>query len=85
MRMAEHPVVLCLQDTTELDFNGQNMDGLGRLSYEAQRGMYVHPTYVVTPQRLPLDVDVGATARSVGDLRTTCCARNTTAACRRAA
>ena len=54
MRMAEHPVVLCLQDTTELDFNGQDMDGLGRLSYEAQRGMYVHPTYVVTPQRLPL-------------------------------
>jgi hypothetical protein len=23
-RMAEHPVVLCLQDTTELDFNGQH-------------------------------------------------------------
>ena len=55
-RMAEHPVVLCLQDTTELDFNGQDMDGLGRLSYEAQRGMYVHPTYVVTPQRLPLGI-----------------------------
>ena len=55
-RMAEHPVVLCLQDTTELDFNGQDMDGLGRLSYEAQRGMYLHPTYVVTPQRLPLGI-----------------------------
>ncbi len=36
--MVEHAVVLCLQDTTELDFNGQDMDGLGRLSYEAQRG-----------------------------------------------
>ena len=55
-RMAEHRVVLCLQDTTELDFNGQDMDGLGRLSYEAQRGMYLHPTYVVTPQRLPLGI-----------------------------
>lgn len=55
-RMAEHPVVLCLQDTTELDFNGQDIDGLGRLSYEAQRGMYAHPTYVVTPQRLPLGI-----------------------------
>ncbi len=54
MRMAAHPVVLCLQDTTELDFNGQDMEGLGPLSYAAQRGMYVHPTYVVTPQRLPL-------------------------------
>ena len=55
-RMAEHPVVLCLQDTTELDFNGQDIDGLGSLSYEAQRGMYVHPTYAVTPQRLPLGI-----------------------------
>ena len=55
-RMAEHPVVLSLQDTTELDFNGQDIAGLGRLSYEAQRGMYAHPTYVVTPQRLPLGI-----------------------------
>lgn len=55
-RMREHPVVLCLQDTTELDFNGQDIEGLGPLSYEAQRGMYLHPTYVVTPQREPLGV-----------------------------
>lgn len=55
-RMAEHPVVLCLQDTTELDFNGQNIVGLGRLSYDAQRGMYLHPTYAVTPDREPLGV-----------------------------
>lgn len=55
-RMRAHPVVLCLQDTTELDFNGQDIGGLGPLSYEAQRGMYVHPTYVVTPQREPLGV-----------------------------
>lgn len=32
-RRAAHPVVLMLQDTTELDFNGQNIAGLGRLSY----------------------------------------------------
>ncbi len=49
-RMSEYPVVLCLQDTTELDFNGQGIVGLGRLSYEAQRGMYLHPTYAVTPK-----------------------------------
>lgn len=55
-RMRQHPVVLCLQDTTELDFNGQKIDGLGPLSYEAQRGMYLHPTYVVTPEREPLGV-----------------------------
>ena len=40
-RMRQHPVVLCLQDSTELDFNGQGIDGLGPLSYEAQRGMYL--------------------------------------------
>jgi hypothetical protein len=53
-RMAQHPVVLCLQDTTELDFRGQTSEGLGPLSYEAQRGLYLHPTYAVTPEREPL-------------------------------
>ncbi|ABM40013.1 conserved hypothetical protein (plasmid) [Polaromonas naphthalenivorans CJ2] len=43
--MREHAGVLCLQDTTELDYND-----------EAQRGLYLHPTYVVTPQREPLGV-----------------------------
>lgn len=55
-RMQAESVVLCLQDTTELDFNGQGAIGLGPLSYEAQRGMYLHPTYAVTPQREPLGV-----------------------------
>jgi len=55
-RMRQHPVVLCLQDTTELDFNGQDIEGLGPLSFEAQRGMYLHPTYAVTPDREPLGV-----------------------------
>lgn len=43
-RMAAHRTVLCIQDTTELDFNGQTITGLGPLSFEAQRGMYLHPT-----------------------------------------
>lgn len=64
IRMAAQPVVLCLQDTTELDFNGQRARGLGPLSYEAQRGMYLHPTYGVTPEREPLGiVDVWMWAR----------------------
>ena len=54
--MSAYPVVLCLQDTTELDFNGQDAAGLGPLNYEARRGMYVHPTYAVTPEREPLGV-----------------------------
>ncbi len=69
-RMAPHPVVLCLQDTTELDFNGQVIAGLGPLSYEPQRGMYLHPTFAVTPAREPLGgagyLDVGARAEGPG-------------------
>ena len=43
-RMAGQPVVLCIQDTTELDFTTPpGIAGLGRLSYEAQHGLYVHP------------------------------------------
>lgn len=55
-RMRACEVVLCIQDTTELDFNGQAISGLGPLSYEAQRGLYLHPTYAVTPSREPLGV-----------------------------
>lgn len=67
-RMSAHPVVLCLQDTTELDFNGQQIEGLGPLNYEARRGMYLHPTYVVTPQREPLGVtDAWMWARESSD------------------
>ena len=65
-RMAEHQVVLCIQDTTELDFNGQQASGLGPLSYEAQRGMYVHPTYAISTSREPLGVlDVWMWARKL--------------------
>ncbi len=53
-RMSAQPMALCLQDTTTLDFNGQDIDGLGPLQYEAQRGLLLHPTYVVTPSREPL-------------------------------
>lgn len=55
-RMAAEAVVLCIQDTTELNFNGRQTQGLGRLSYDAQRGMYAHMTYAVTPHRVPLGV-----------------------------
>ncbi len=59
-------VVLCLQDTTELDFNGHSIAGLGPLSYEAQRGMYLHATYAVTSEREPLGVlDAWMWAREV--------------------
>lgn len=56
-RMAEQAVVLCVQDTTELDYTRQSQtQGLGPLTYEAQRGLYLHPTLAVTPERLCLGV-----------------------------
>lgn len=56
-RMQAESVVLCIQDTTELDFSSQkHIEGLGPLSYAAQHGMYLHPTLAVTPERLPLGV-----------------------------
>ena len=56
IRQQASPIVLCVQDTTELAFNGQETDGLGRLSYDRQRGMYLHPTLCITPDRLPLGI-----------------------------
>jgi len=56
-RLRGQPVALCLQDTTELDFTSQpGIAGLGRLSYEAQHGLYLHPTLVVTPEGVALGV-----------------------------
>ena len=52
-RMSAQPVALCIQDTSSLDFNGQDIDGLGPLQYEAQRGMFLHPTYVHAQSRAP--------------------------------
>lgn len=51
IRQSKCPVILCLQDTTELNFNGQDIEGMGRLSYDVQKGMYLHPTLCVTPDR----------------------------------
>ena len=38
IRQSESAFILCLQDTTELNFNGQQIEGMGRLSYDAQEG-----------------------------------------------
>lgn len=57
IRVQASPVVLCIQDTTELDFSSQpGIAGLGRLNYDARQGMYVHPTLVITPEGAALGV-----------------------------
>ena len=54
-RMAAHPRVLCIQDTSEIDYTGKpSMQGLGPLNLETRQGLYLHPTLAVTPERLCL-------------------------------
>jgi hypothetical protein len=54
-RVAGQPVVLAVQDTTELDFSGHPATGgLGPIRRPWQRGLLVHTTLAVTPAGLPL-------------------------------
>ena len=56
-RVQAFPVVLCVQDTTELDFTGKpQIQGLGPLSQKSALGLYIHPTLAITPERLCLGV-----------------------------
>jgi len=58
-RMKEQPVVLILQDTTELDFSAHPPKDAGCLNREDRLGFYDHTHLAVTPERLCLGV-VGA-------------------------
>ena len=54
-RLRAYPRVLCLEDTSELDYTTQpGIEGLGPLNHETRLGLYLHPTLAVTPDRLPL-------------------------------
>src|SRR4051794_30387086 len=57
-RIAEHPVVLLPQDTTELDFTRPKevVDGAGPLNWVERTGFLQHAQLAVTPERLPLGV-----------------------------
>ena len=70
-RLRAHPRVLCIQDTTELDYTKKKgvIGGLGVLNLESRWGMYLHPTLVVTPERVPLGLlDVHRFTREPGSL-----------------
>jgi hypothetical protein len=69
-RIVEHDTVLCVQDTTELDYTGkEDIEGLGPLNYETRRGLYLHPTLAVTPERVCLGVlDAWMWTREPGSL-----------------
>jgi hypothetical protein len=72
-RMQEQPVVLIVQDTTELDFSQHPPDDAGCLNKEDRFGLYDHTHLAVTPEGLCLGV-VGAepfdrTPESLGKTR----------------
>jgi len=71
-RIAMHPVVLMLQDTTEADVTRpkERMKGAGPMRDELQWGFYVHPLLAVTPERIPLGVvDADVWARDLEEFR----------------
>ena len=56
-RLAPVPLVLAVQDTTELDWTAHPATtGLGPLGHSAHRGLLVHTTLAFTPERVPLGV-----------------------------
>ena len=55
-RIAAEPVVLIVQDTTELDFSRHPPDDAGCLNKAARFGLYDHTHLAVTPGGLPLGV-----------------------------
>ncbi len=56
-RMSHESVVLAAQDTTQLDYTHHPAtEGLGTLHNKNQRGMLMHTTFAVTPERVPLGI-----------------------------
>ena len=55
-RMKEHPVVLIVQDTTELDYTEHPTKDARCLNSEERFGLYQHVQLALTPQRLPLGI-----------------------------
>jgi hypothetical protein len=54
-RLKEHPVVLAVQDTTQIDFTSHpRTTGLGILSDPEHQGLFYHPTLLVSPEKTPL-------------------------------
>jgi len=55
-RMKEYPVVLLPNDTSELDYNSKDaIEGRERIT-NTKKGLWLHPTIAVTPDRLMLGI-----------------------------
>lgn len=56
-RISEHEMIFAMQDTTELDYAGQEQkNGRGPTNHESHRGLYVHPLLALTQTGLCLGV-----------------------------
>jgi len=67
-RIGKQEVVLMIQDTTELDYTGKNdIKDLGSLTYESRKGMLLHSTLAITPERVCLGVIDGKFLRDVSE------------------
>ena len=55
-RIAEQPVVILAQDTTEIDLTRpqRQVAGTGPMDGSARRGLFLHPLYAFTPDGTPL-------------------------------
>lgn len=70
-RIAQHPVVLIVQDTSELDYTKkrQKNRSAGPLNWKERVGFLLHPSIAVTPEGLHLGtVDAQVWARDESDL-----------------
>ena len=56
-RIKDCPVVLFIQDTTTLNYSGQkDREDVGPIQRDSSRGLFLHPTIAVTPERQCLGV-----------------------------
>lgn len=57
-RMRQEKLVLCIEDTTELDYTSHTAvaSQLGPMGQSYQRGMFLHLMLATTPERMPLGV-----------------------------
>jgi len=56
-RIKHSPVVLLIQDTTAFNFSGQqSREGVGPIQRDSSRGLFLHPTLAVIPEKQCLGV-----------------------------
>ena len=56
-RIKQQTTVLLIQDTTTLNFSGQHeREDIGPINHDKHRGILLHPTIAVTPERLCLGI-----------------------------